>query len=475
MRYRVSFLRQYCGLRGWITIAAVFGLAAVLAAANARMQRTTDWGFYPADAQWVIAVEDFPLFWSAASNVPAMQAVKTNLPQWVHQAELSIRLATGIRPTPARWRAWLGPRLLISGRDGQWGGCLHPGILARGADLLNGLAGGGQNETGLRKFGNWYYAWRNGFLLISKWPEYVQRTLEGTAVKVPATPETDSAILWWQGDHAGHCILRVADGFPISGTLRSEFQPCEKPIIAPDSWPGKPLIAISGCNPGDMWKNGGDAMAFLAQYPEIVAFQRIYRLFYERWGLGKVWNELQNFHGGVSLAWTGLDTSETVPVPIGALLLAENGQPLTRHPGWSFMQASRPLEFQWDDRPGWVAPVLGEKFSICLSDKDGWWVMATQESEMDRLMADLHPGFLPGADMALRVDWKAISDVALRLLHIAAELELIPEMNLRDVDTNLVPITTVMAQWGTLFVAGEARDDTIEFAGHLTRSEGSAQ
>ncbi|HIJ73937.1 MAG TPA: hypothetical protein HPP83_07535, partial [Candidatus Hydrogenedentes bacterium] len=111
-------------------------------------------GFCPADAKLVVAASDFAAFWEKAVHCDVGRQATARPPIQFRRLEVAIRNAAGIRPTPVRWRLWLGNRLLAATGETGSGLCVRPGLLLRAVHLLRRFLGVEAAEEGMYRFGD---------------------------------------------------------------------------------------------------------------------------------------------------------------------------------------------------------------------------------------------------------------------------------------------------------------------------------
>jgi hypothetical protein len=455
----------------WGLLAAVVAVSGLAVVWDAHLKQAPHWGYCSTEARWMAAA-DGPRFWEALTRSELGEAVGQDLAQWTHRAELSVRLATGVRPTPARWRTWLSGRMLASGYGGQWGLCVRPGLLARAADLFNSLFGGGVNESGLRRFGDYYYTWREGFLLVSPWPEYLRQTSGGLETRLAEAPGPQSLYFAWRGARSGHVLIQAAEGLPFSGRIEAKLDTCGSPVPAASVWPGEPILVVSGCDARAVMGYAGEIVTALPSGPVLDLTRRIAMLVGQTWGVGRI--TMPAPPRAFSAAWLGLDVSQTLPVPELGLLWAGRGEALDRHPLWPLATEAGPLPFAWNGRPGWVAPILSEKLSLCLTERGEWWVASSQEPVMNRVLEGPEPDAGVDADLMVALDWRALSRVLTPLLRQAAALELLPEMNVRDVEHELIPFTQAIGRCGRCRFDARGTGSELTFDGFLADTREAA-
>jgi len=458
-------------VRGWGLLFLVAALYGGWWAADRYLERAPHAGFCPAGYQWAVFLPDLPAFWRQVQRQPVAASAAQEAPQWLHRAELAVRAGTGVRPTPARWRTWLGGQALLAGQGAQWCLCVRPGVLARCADFVNRLVGGGTETGGIYRFGELYYRWRDGYLLVSPAMESISLALTSEPFHPATSLGSDMAYLAWNGPASGYAQIRAAEGFPFSGFLQGTFHPCGEPVPGPGSWPGKPLFVISGCNGESLLQAAGLAFASLPSTPVADLLRRGGALIRQRWGLERLLAPGEA-HGprSFSLACFDAEVSEALLLPEWALALTDHNQSFENHPLWPMISEAGPLPFIWNGHDGWAAPVLGEELTLCITEKEGWWIVSSREPLMARILEPLSLKEAPESSFLMYIDWKLLGETLVSALRQAASLELIPRMNLKDVDSELVPLARLLSACHWFTLNAQIQEDGALLQGFLTGS-----
>ncbi|HPO14102.1 MAG TPA: hypothetical protein PLI09_11705 [Candidatus Hydrogenedentes bacterium] len=455
--------------RGCSVFAAALVLFFLIAGADHALRSASAPGYCPEDADWTAFAEDLPCIWESAEQSSAAKILSEELPFYMHQVELALRNATGIRPEPFRWRVWMGSEVLVSGKSGQWGFCVCPGVLLRVAHAVNRMFHPAEN--GLYQYGDFYYAWRDRFFIVSPWPEYVRASLAATSMAVPPTNlARDSIHLAWKIPVKGEMRLRI-EAPHVEGQIDLAMPAAPNGLQLPDAWPEPPMISLT--------VSSLDA-PFAILYPMIrntAAFQFFQpgaQFFWSRWNLPPLpdtWN--QNV---LEYAWVlhSVDTSSTLPIPQMALALRTTPSPENNHPLLSLIANEPPVPSFWNEHPGWIMPWLGEKLSLCLVQTGTCALATSQEPLMARLAGRMNLYSINANALALRADWAKIGDSLSALLRQAAPLELIPEKDSRDVEQDVIPIARALSRLGKLRIDASSDGNKLFFSGTLFSEEGTS-
>lgn len=435
----------------------------------------------PEEAVWTVASDGLTGFWAKAAKTGAVRRIGVDWPRLPAALE---GLFTGLVPSPwrsaaewptaDRWGRWLGPRFLAAGSAEGWGICVRPGLLFRGVCRFRQWRGTVRETASgahiLYAYGNVFYAWRGGALIVSRSPEYVLASLESkpSAMDLPSMPDT--------------LFIRLARPVPMDMqvTATREFAVTGRVCIPltfksaslslADVWPDAPLLAVacSSC----------DGLESLAAWcgdqvlgtPELSVVAEPLRFL----GRQVQWDRLPADWGRdideCALAVVDVDMTQVLPVPEVALALRQTGGLRGVHPLMGLLTDVDRWPFEWQGSPGWVAPWWGEEATLCLGQSGQDWLLTSQEPLMAALAGRLQSGEPVEAAMALRIDWRKLEACAEHLLREAAALELIPRMNAEDVEATLLPPLRPLAELGTLRLDFNAdTDGWVAFNGKLAQ------
>lgn len=462
------------GWRGWLAATA---LLAALMLADLLLTGTGPAAYCPDDAEWIVTADDFPAFYRNLLGTDLAKAVNDEAPEHFAAWQLAVRQATGIRPTPLRWRVWLGPRIVAALSSGGWGACVRPGILLRVADTLRGLGGW---RPAVRGFGPYYYAWRDGALIFSKSEKYVLDTLKADPSDSPlSAPFTDD--LWVYETQAAHFALRIRGSrhIHVSGWLEGGQLAARKSPLALDSLPEDAAIAwVAASTPKDLralaeavW-SAFDRHAQISARPWFQPLKDLAQKAVSPWSLDALTPDWDRQLTECSLLLLDVDDSEPFPVPEVGLVLRSNKAAAGSHPLEPLTNSGPRLPYEWDGHPGVVAPRAGEKAAICLASSGADWLAASQEPAMSRLIAMLQQPtqqcHLDESAAVVAVNWAKAAARAQSLARKAAALELFPGLNSTDLEERVTPLLRALARQGCAHLHWRQNDGRLEFSGALT-------
>jgi len=169
------------------------------------------------------------------------------------------------------------------------------------------------------------------------------------------------------------------------------------------------------------------------------------------------------------LAVTNMDVESVTPVPQVALVLRSVLPRYVGHPLERLAPAAGSVPYEWNNCPGWMAPWAGEKLALCFSGQDRDWFVTTRESTMAELAGKLKEALPVEADATVRINWEDLAARAGVLVRKAGELELIPGMNSRDVERDVMPWVRALGRMGRLRLDGTCESDRVVFRGILAQ------
>ncbi|HUW60692.1 MAG TPA: hypothetical protein VMZ06_06765 [Candidatus Bathyarchaeia archaeon] len=462
------------GWRGWL--AAVALLAALLVNMFLMFFRS-DVVYCPHDAQWIISSEDFPAFYRNLLKTDLAKAVNDEAPEHYAAWQLAVRQDTGIRPTPLRWRVWLGRRLFAAVSENGWGACVRPGMLLRVADTLRGV---GHWRPAVRQFGPYYYAWRGGALIFSCSEKYVLNALRAQPCDSPlGGPFSDE--LWVYETQAARFALRIRPSrhIHVSGWLEGGQLAARQSPLGLDSPPEDAAIAWAAAStPKDLrvlaeavWR-ALDRHARVSVRPWFQALKDLAQKAVSSWSLDALSPNWDQQLTECSLLLFDVDDSEPLPVPEIGLVLRSNKVAGGSHPLESITNSGPRLPYEWDGHPGIVAPRAGEKAAICLTSSGADWLAASQEPAMARLIAILQQPTqqcqVDKSNAVVAVNWTKAAARAQPLARKAAALELFSGLNSTDLEKRVAPLLRALARQGCAHLHWRQNDGRLEFSGALT-------
>ena len=457
-------------LRRWGVPLGAAAALVLLVWIDAQVKRAPIPGYCPENTAWVAAAEDFGRFYEGLQHCDAASALSDHAPHGLFDYELAVGEATGIRPTPLRWRVWMGNAFLAGASPEGVGFCTRPGVLLRAADALRRRLVRPVYGGSVFTLGRLFYGWRNGFLIVSQSHRYVTASLDADAPEVAGSRGRDELRVHAMHDRRAVVRIRAADGLPISGWVTGTVSKCKAPLSLPDAWPEAPLMSVSASRWAD-----------LARLPQLIHsaaapghvwprwLERVVETASEQWGVDRLPEDWDALVRECSLAVMDVDTEEVTPVPEVGVVMRGEGSARGPHPLEALGPEGQTIPYEWNGQPGLLAPWLGEKLTVCLGSYDRDWLVTSQEPVMNDLIGSLRPAHPVEADVVVRVNWQKLAATAGVLVRKAADFELIPRMNAQDAQERLIPFVEAASELGSARLEGHCRGDRIAFRGFLAR------
>ncbi|MDP7640042.1 MAG: hypothetical protein QGG73_10060 [Candidatus Hydrogenedentes bacterium] len=457
-----------------LSLAFAVSVAVALLATDSYLKSLPHLGFYLAGARWVAYTDQFDGFWRALEETDTAARLQGETHSPLQQWQLAAHEAMGVRPTPARWSAWFGRSLVVAGRDDGIGVCLRPGLLLRAVDFLSRLRGKASKSNGVSRHGDWFYAWRNGYLLASRSASaVVSLRKSGSVLERAALPEKRTAGLRWFSGRDGEIILTPEDGLPVRGWIAGESPDGnrEAPAAVPDGPAAPrdglaeflskpPLLTMAGTASEELSGLVFYALKCVPVYELVYqVVERSSRALPEGWAAPGLPFEF---------ALTAVDTTEALAVPEMAYLTAALA------PGYLRPLPPEAVQHEWGAFAGWIRPWAGEKLSVCAASDGAIQLITSQEplmAELARAFANADPSARPSGELRLTLDWERCSGLVEELLLEAAGRELIRRRNREDVEAQYLPYLEMFRVLGALRLEGVFRDSRLDFKGYVAEVE----
>jgi len=407
----------------WKTLVRL-GLAGLLAAlgitsyiVDARWKQWPDNGIVLDKSDVVIASEYFPKVWRDVLVSQGGKGVAEALSRQLGDVERAVRLGTGVRPTPIRWKFWLGERVLFSHAGSQWLACARPGLFLRASYWGMQQLGQLELSEGTTKYGELRLQWREGYLLVSN-------ASPTTPVSGPDVPESngDTAQLhaWLSAPEAsarGPIQLRIAgeEGLPIEIAWERDASP---PSTLPtgtlrpgdsqaDTW--QPMVEVT-TREGDLWERLPiwDVAAHLSAKPraEIIALISPTPNFPVDFPYPKAGGD----QATRQVLFDLVESAGQVLKQTGSSVYLGTGV-WPAHPMAS-LALEPPLQlipFAWGATDGFIAPVLGDDFSFGCALQGSWAHTANPPENLAHLLLPDADAPWAGPEVHIAVDWTELA------------------------------------------------------------------
>ena len=408
---------------------------------------------------------NLPALWEHLLQTDAGAGVSKALSREIADLERDVRIATGIRPTPARWSLWLGERMVYSQRDTYKLLCLRPGVLLRAA-LALGVAPKGNDALPID------YAWHEGYLLVSLGQRETAPLAPATEVPAAAFDAPDLYVRLPEPGGAISMHLLAVEDLPVilSGpSLEGPAPSAAARMSLPDD-ADKALVDVFVDSRGrgvlKALRRAAEhfnllpAVDFSLEPPvpaPLTASLPWERIALEHWTLFDV----QPDHGKAILH-------------LGHSLCLKD-QAWGRHPyeiDAVYPPISR-IPYEWDTVPGFLLPILGRDYTFGCANQGAWAHMANPPEYLPELLVqsgahtDVPPAF------RIRVNWDRVA-AAYGAWHRALRVDVPESTSVFDQERTLsTRVDALRALGETLLEMHLAGDDGVwRVSGQLARGAG---
>lgn len=472
-------LRRICSLgRGWrLPLATLLALILLAAADEWFVESAPYHGYYPGNAYWAISSSQFPSNWRRIESSDVYGRLVEEWPRPQNEIELAIRLGAGVRPTPVRWRLWMGSRFVVAQSPEGIGVSTYPGFLLR---VLDGLRSTvlGRGPDGIAQWGAYYYSWRDGFLIVSRSREYVISSLGERGANQLRSRSDGNLTFQWFGENEGFMRLLPGDDMPVEGQVRISVADGTTPITLANAWPGNPVFAITVRTGEDVTQISRVLDAAASGLPIWDKLKRGGSVLWRSWNLGTLPANWDAPADQLSLALLNVDVQSDLPLPDLAFVMRGSGARVIQHPMLTLAGGRATVPYEWAGEPGVAVPLLGPALMPCFGQSGRDWIATVNESTMASLAGAMSagPACPPDVDIAVRLSWERAGKIAESIVEKAGALELIPGVNVSDVQRDVGPKLRALSQLGEAALEGHARGNWVHFSGYLTRTNaGHAQ
>ncbi len=453
--------------RGWGSLLlAILLIGAWLLADDGLQRGAPHGGFHGPAPSVIVSAEEFPRFWSESNETATMARFKEHWPAPLESVQLDVRQTTGIRPTPSRWRFWLGRRILVANTPEGWGICVYPGLAIR---LLSPLFR--PDADGVRQYGSYFFVRRDGYLIASLSRDYVQAALTGPSV--PREPLDEQASLRIRRPEPPEADFRVyaETGVPVSGRVAMTLTSRERPLTLPHVWPIPPIAQINTSRLSDMRAIWMAMEAMIPATPEWEAIREAAMEKVAHWELGDLPAGYDRIVDECALALLDVEQHGMLPWPDLALIMRSPRAIRGPHPLEAWVEPLPRMPAEWQGQAGQRAFLLGEALTLCLGRHDRDWYLTSREPIMARLAGKTENGIELDADAYFSVDWAGLLDEIEPLLTQAAEWQLLPVMGPQEFHAQWGPRLQAMRSLGTLRLEGQAEGLWLVFEGMLAEAD----
>lgn len=209
------------------------------------MKQAPHAGFGQSEAAWRFTCRDFPRFWQSVESSAPFQAFTREWPSPFRELEVAVRRATGVRPTYARWRLWMGHELTVTGDNHHAPVfCVRPGLLLRVVHAIRPVFHI-RRDGDLYRLHTVWYAWKEGYLFFSTDRNGVAALVAAPMSYPSDAMRKDEARLDWLEEPRTSATLRADDAWRVTGTVDAPLTRHEQGMNVHEVWNGLPMLVIS--------------------------------------------------------------------------------------------------------------------------------------------------------------------------------------------------------------------------------------
>lgn len=435
--------------RRWTVAAIILFAFAVTWGVDRRLKSASITGYAPGDAQWTIAADDVDVFLRLLTDTRLLGRVQEPLRTPFREFALAVRQHIGVRPTPDRWKRLFGGRFVAARNGAGIGFCFRPGLFLRALEQFQAdndvFRGGGK----LRRRGEFFYAWREGFLIVSRSPELVLSMLDGPSVG-PSGAE-DCLVITNYGLTPWEAVIEAGEGLPIRGFIEMAGG-VSGALFVPKALTDEAILAVTAADPtvvADLWTR------LLLLFPAGEFLTR---------ALEEAGNPFRPYLGQearcVTAALVGVDTAEPFPVPEVVMVNMDARAPA---------KPPDAAPYEWSGYWGWMQPLAGEKLTLCVAESGQHTYLTSRSSLMSRYVVSPAAWGSAEGDLHVQISWRRAASVARELLAAAGEYDLTGEWNAEEAQRWLGPFLDAAEELGVLELVARRDAHRLAFSGHVAR------
>ncbi|MBI4557437.1 MAG: hypothetical protein HY706_07635 [Candidatus Hydrogenedentes bacterium] len=456
-------------LRRWAALFLAFSVLAILAIVDSRLKATPEPGYCPGEPRWVVSANDSGYFLSHLKTTDAVAQFVKEWPQPVVRLHLDFHRITGIRPTPTRWRLWMGKRFLAAGSGDGIGFCVRPGVLLHAVHFIRARLFRADSDAGVFQYGNHFYAWRDGFVIISESERYVRRSLEDAPPALESSQNRAEIRVQRFVLPRASIGVQASNGIPVEGWIDGQLTGRRTtPLSGPEVWPEAPLLSLTISQWSDITKLYALAREILPGQRAKTCAEGLVSFFgaMDFHLPGPNWDRNVDH---IAVALDDFDLSANIPVPELIMTLRSTTPARGPHPLEALLTNGSALPHEWNEAPGFILPAFGEKAALCLGRYGSDWLAASQEPLLRKIAGNLKNGPDVHADMVLYLNWNKMSRVVERVLGQILSLELLPPSKADEVSAYWSPMSGALQRLGELRLGASAEGDRLVFTGFLAK------
>jgi hypothetical protein len=440
-----------------------------------RLKQSDVHGFVPTDASWTLTARNAGSFWNNFQALAPYRRIEDAGMRPLRAFERHVYRRTAVRPNGTRWNVWLGRQAVVAGNADGWGVCTRPGLLLRAATWLHGW-GASHTDDGIVHHQEYFYAWRDGFFILSPSEDYVRACLNADPSRHLASVQSDQEIaLQWGENWDQELRLRAEPGLPISGQFALAITPRERPLQLHASWPGDAMLTISTTHWHDTKRLYDEAAPHLRRLPRYHATERWIADRWQQWQLPPLPRNWDQGLDECTFSLIAIDWNGIPPIPEAVWAFADTLPGRNEHPLAPLTEEAASIPFVWQNMRGSYTPLLSDSLGIGLARRDEAWYLTTKPDTMANLAAHPYVESSAPADAKLSIDWNQAAEALRDALGPLAESGIVPHLDRRELDYIVLPYIDAFEGMGHLRVEGVMERGALKFRGHLAQGARNAE
>lgn len=442
-----------------LAVILALGLVALLAAValDRHRQRTGPKAFLPSSVQRYVELADAETYWTTFSDCAELAEFA---------ALLRERFENSTIPIPTVLTR-LGASLVVGISPEGTGFHFRPSLIQRMSLRIGPTIVSSNAESA------YHVEWRDGVLCVATSPAYLTAAGEENALPIVDLPPM-SQLRVTDVEHDLQMAIENDASLSFHGEwARPNTKPPAETREHAAHWSGDPILVLAGAD-GALEEVFDELYRFILTETPLNGLEPLLDQLKREWRF-KDWRPSETPPGADwTFALHQLDACAAMPVPQWEF--RQHG-PEAPPPVFVAAEAdSFPVrEYLWPDSPGLAAPLAGETATLCWGYRQNQFRLASSEPVMHRSVAGETAVERYAGQGMIRVDWKRFAEAATELMIDAARLELVPERNAADVESDYLPWLDALSEWGAARVNVSSTSGAILFDGALLLApEGTA-
>lgn len=429
-----------------LKLLAGLGLLVILVSglvADEVMKRAPHPGYGHAEAAWRFTCRDFPRFWQSVESSSPFLAFTKEWPSPFRELEVAVRRATGVRPTYARWRLWMGHELTVIGDIHHAPVfCVRPGLLLRVAHAIRPVFHI-RRDGDLYRLNTVWYAWKEGYLFFSTDRNGVAALLSAPLSSPPDAMGKNEARLDWLEEPRTSAMLKADDAWRVTGTVDAPLTRHEQGMNIHEVWNSLPMLVISA-------QDMPQALALIAPWKPAM----------ESW---PSWTGAEQLLSRIQAA---MGPAYGAPGPCSIAVLDIERTAPSPTPQWAALSA-RP---QIPSASSLESP-LAEPSPVTVPVLDGTWNLTAEPPAMlDHVASAIHAGSRVDADLLVSLEWSKLAADIEEALTVEKDSGAFASTQKEELERYWIPMVRGLGALGRLHLDAKGDGTVASFEGFLAKT-----